>query len=515
MGDRCRRTTGAREADSSVSDPPWGRLFLEALRLDRWAPEFVEERARRGLDLGVAGFILFGGRAEEAARLAGRLRAEADRPLWIAADLERGAGQQFRGASELPPPAALALHEDPEEATRTAARITALEARRIGINWIFAPVLDLDVEPDNPIVGSRSFGADPAVVARLGRIWIESCQAEGVAACAKHFPGHGRTVRDSHMELPAVHATRETLEEDLAPFRAVAKSVAAVMTAHVAFPALGTAGAASLSPALLEGLLRGEIGFEGLVVTDALIMEGFRAGDSIAGRLESAPASRHARALAAGSDLLLYPDDLERAIAEVAAAAAENPSLVDRARDALTRSASTLAGFEPGQVAGGPRFGPPPDRSARVLSLATECIVPAPGWRPDGWVRDRPTAIVALSDDGTAERAPDGETGRALLEELRAAGWNAVPAEAPIARDAAQRLLALRSTPRGWKGRARISDDVARRARAAVGESPRAAVVLLGHARHLRELGLPGICAWSHEETMERAAARWLDARLG
>ncbi|MXW55942.1 MAG: hypothetical protein F4Z59_04430, partial [Gemmatimonadales bacterium] len=154
MGHGCARSASSRSADRSVtrSDADPARVVIEALRLDRWSPDEVERRADRALALGVGGFILFGGEAERVGRLVERVREDAARPLWIGADLERGAGQQIRGLIELPPPAALAAHGNPGAAVEAAGRVTAREALSVGINWVIAPVLDLDAEPDNPII---------------------------------------------------------------------------------------------------------------------------------------------------------------------------------------------------------------------------------------------------------------------------------------------------------------------------------------------------------------------------
>jgi hypothetical protein len=183
-----------------------GRLILPALR---WRPEtgFGHEAAAiaDALDVGVGGFILFGGTVESVRRLTSDLVRRAERPLLIASDLERGAGQQVGGLTEFPPPAALASLED-ATVVRWAGAVTAQEARAVGINWVFAPVADLDILADNPIVQTRAFGSDPARVATYVRSWIEGCQGAGALACAKHFPGHGRTTVDSHITLPVVEA---------------------------------------------------------------------------------------------------------------------------------------------------------------------------------------------------------------------------------------------------------------------------------------------------------------------
>ncbi len=282
-----------------------GRLILPALR---WRDDtgFAHEAGTiaAALGFGAGGFILFGGRPDAVRALTAELRERAGRPLLIAADLERGAGQQFPGLTEFPPPGALASLDDPG-AIRAAASTTAREALSLGINWVLAPVADLDVEPANPIVQSRSFGADPAQVADAVATWVEACQAAGALACVKHFPGHGRTTRDSHDHLPTVEADLATLERtDLVPFqRGIASGVATVMTGHLRVPALDPSGAPATFSAPILGYLRKQLHFDGLIVTDALMMGAAATG---------AAGSPAVRALAAGCDLLCYPGGSDR-----------------------------------------------------------------------------------------------------------------------------------------------------------------------------------------------------------
>ena len=286
--------------------PDFGRLILPALRAAADGG-FGHEAARiaDALDLGVGGFIVFGGTVESVRRLTADLFRRAGRPMLIAADLERGAGQQVAGLTEFPPPLALASLED-AAVVRWAGAVTAQEARAVGINWVLAPVGDLDVLADNPIVQTRAFGDDPNRVASLVRTWIEGCQDAGALACAKHFPGHGRTTVDSHIALPVVSESADTLRDsDLLPFSiAVESGVASMMTAHVAYPALDASGVPATISGPIMAELRERLGFDGLVVTDALIMDG-----ALVGRRESDAA---VEAVQAGVDLLLYPNDARR-----------------------------------------------------------------------------------------------------------------------------------------------------------------------------------------------------------
>lgn len=285
------------------------QLLIPAIR---WDPvdgfTGVQERVDRALGLGVGGFILFGGTTDAVRALTRHLVASGNTPPLVMSDLERGTGQQFVGATGLPPLGAVGS-VDHEALTRAAARLTAREAADVGVRTVLAPVADVDLNPDNPIVGTRAFGTDVSKVARQVHQWIDACQQEGVMACAKHFPGHGRTTRDSHAELPVVTASEsELFDTDLLPFRAACDAnVAAIMTAHVAYPALDYTGApATLSRRIMRELLRDRLGFNGLVMTDAMIMSGVL-GDGDEGKAG-------VRALDAGCDLLLYPQDLDLVI---------------------------------------------------------------------------------------------------------------------------------------------------------------------------------------------------------
>lgn len=474
------------------------RLFLEALRFDLEPEDDVRRRAEGALELGVGGFVVFGGEAERVAVRIEEWRGAVRHRLWIASDLERGPGQQFHGLPTLPPPAGLAASPDPERAAREAGRITGRGARAVGVDLVLAPVLDLDVEPRNPIVGTRSFGSDPELVGRLGGAWIAACQGEGAAACAKHFPGHGRTTADSHDELPSVAAGRSELERDLVPFAAVAELVASVMTAHVAYPALGSERPATLEPRILEDLLRGRLGFEGIVVTDAMNMAGF--ADVAAGNADLTGA---AAALMAGCDLLLYPSDLAAAATALERAALDSVVVGDRLEASLRRVEETARRVRPG--GGGPR--PRLTGGGRELAAALARDAVRIEGRPPAWVApDRPLRVAAIWDDRTVPaRASLGEPFR---RELRARGWQIVE-EGPGTQPA---LLLVASTPQAWKGTAALTDAGRASVAAVRAESSATWPVALGHARLLSDLGPGGgLVAWGTEEALERAAAARLD----
>lgn len=473
-------------------------LLLPALRWDASAG-WEKERPliEKGLQLGVGGFILFGGVEDAVRSLTKELRQRSRVPLLIGADLERGAGQQIAGATGLPPAAAIASLGD-SDAVRRAARLTAREARTMGVNWDYAPVCDLDVEPDNPIVGTRSFGSNPRLVAKFASDWIDACQGEGVLACAKHFPGHGRTTADSHMTLPVVKATRqELLENDLVPFKAAIDSgVASIMTAHVAFPSLDASGLpATLSREILRWFLRQQLKFEGLIVTDAFIMDGV-----LEGRSEGDAA---VRALDAGCDVLLYPKDLA-AVAQALAKAVETGTLDrEQVHQSLRRRLKWAQWASPPNeyrrasatdVAWGGQIA---DRVIQVVRGAPPRVTP-------------PVEVVVVDDDlGGPYPAPSRDP---FFAAMALGGAEVRRVEKPSGDARASVVVALFGDIRSWKGRPGYSEAARKAVDKVVDKAPEAVVLQFSHPRLAAELRKPAhvVSAWGGDSVMQQAAARWL-----
>src|SRR6478752_8036273 len=232
---------------------------------------------KRLLALGVAGVIFFARNVAEPAEVAestSAIKREAGRPVLLALDQEGGKVARLRqGFSELPSMRALGETGSAELARQVGALI-GRELRAVGFDMNYAPVLDVDTNPNNPVIGSRSFGRDAQRVAEIGLALAEGLQSAGVAACAKHFPGHGDTSQDSHLELPRLPHDEPRLEQvELAPFRAAAKTdIAAFMTAHVIFEAVDAQYPATMSRAVVHGILRKKLGYDGLVLSDDVEM---------------------------------------------------------------------------------------------------------------------------------------------------------------------------------------------------------------------------------------------------
>ncbi|MGI9078410.1 MAG: glycoside hydrolase family 3 protein, partial [Gemmatimonadaceae bacterium] len=287
-------------------------------------PTFAETR-RLITESKIGGITMSLGSPIEVAAKINTLQRMAPIPLLVSSDLEPGLGRLVGGVhipSLLPGGSATLLTTNMaigaagrESDAYQLGLIAGREARAIGITLAFSPTVDVNNNPANPVINTRSFGEDPASVARLGAAFVRGVQEQGVVATVKHFPGHGDTDADSHLALPVVKSDRTRLDSvELVPFRAaIAANVGAVMTAHIALPAIGDSSApATLIPEVITGLLRDSLNFRGLIITDALTMEGVGKGYTVE--------NSAVLAVKAGADILLKPGDIPRAIAAVVSA---------------------------------------------------------------------------------------------------------------------------------------------------------------------------------------------------
>jgi len=470
---------------------PRARLVCPALRWRRGSFRSERTKIEQALAAGVGGFILFGGTRAAVTALTAALRDLAKRPLLIGSDFERGPGQQVRGLTELPPPAALGYLND-LDATYACGQITGTEARAVGLTWVFAPVCDLDTEPKNPIVQTRSFGADPSLVGSHAAAWIKGCQEHGVMACAKHYPGHGRTTTDSHEGLPIVEALGEAVQRtDVAPFKAaVDAAVGSVMPAFVAYPRWDASGSAATFSPIILGYLRDTLGFRGLTVTDAFIMGGATA---------AAPeGNAAAAAIAAGCDMLLYPTDWAGVVRSLETVPA------DRAETALARYEQAVAAWAgPGQ---------PIELDDALLGehqkfadqLADRAVHLVRGERPQ---LSATLSITIVDDDvGGPYTIPPRDV---FAKSLTAQGARFLRHPTPDTRH----LVLVYAEPRSWKGRADLGPvSRARLERLVPGAS---LVILFAHPRLAAQIpgDVPVLCAWHGQALMQRAAARWVAAK--
>ncbi len=305
-------------------------IGINARFLNQESPEY-QELKRQVVKNKIGGITVFVGGVYETVHLMNRMQELAEIPLLISSDFETGVGMRFEDTVNFPWNMAIAATGNPEFARRQG-EITAREAHALGVQWAFAPTVDVNNNADNPVINVRSYGENPADVARFAVAFTEGLQSGNVLATAKHFPGHGDTNVDSHRGLPVIDFSRPRLEQiELVPFRAVINAgIGSIMVAHIGLPQIDateikplkqsvkasyteseivTANAslpATLSPKVITDILRKDLGFDGLIVTDAMDMSGLT--------LYFNPDEAAVRAFLAGADVLIKPTSADLTI---------------------------------------------------------------------------------------------------------------------------------------------------------------------------------------------------------
>jgi beta-N-acetylhexosaminidase len=481
--------------------------------------------AQRWVDsLQLGGIIVSVGSPLDVAMKLNRLQQRSPLPLLVAADLEAGASYRLNGATPFPTNMGVAATGSDQDAYEMG-RITALEGRAVGIHLAFAPDADVNNNPSNPVINTRSFGEDPNLVGRLVAATIRGLQDNGMLATAKHFPGHGDTEVDSHLALPIIPARWDRLDTlELVPFRAAIEAgVALVMSGHLAMPGIASdpKRPATLDPAILTGILRDSLKFDGLVVTDALDMAGvvnaYGAGEAAV------------RAFLAGSDLLLMPADPAQALNAMTEAIETGRityQRLDRSvrrllwikrRLGLFRRRTVPLDSIP-QVVGGAGFlRTARDIAQRAVVLVSDSLGAVDSLR----ARPRTIALVTYGEENA------GTVGNTLLKQLRSAGHTVTlfrlwPASGPASFDSV-RVLTRRSrytlfalsvkvtTAKGSIGLAepvaKLVDEVSRRRRTVVLSLGSPYIGL--QIPHLRSY----LIAWSANGLAEWASARALSGQ--
>lgn len=399
------------------------------------------DKALRLAREGVGGFCFYGGTAQEVAGLAQRLRAAAKRPLILGVDYENGAGQWVARWTRFPANLAYGALGS-AVAAREKGRRTAEQALALGLDWVYAPVVDLATRPENPIVNLRAFHADPAETARLARAYLRGLHEGGALDSVKHFPGHGDAAVDSHLALPTIRAARALLERrELPPFRALLGGADSVMVGHLKMPAVDAKLPASLSKKWIDGVLRRRLGYRGLIVTDALSMKAL-------------PQDRPTgiQALEAGADVLLVPAHPMRLIRALRRGEAD-PA---RVKDALRRlDAFAVKGAQRRRAARKVPFSAFPRRSDEAFAAA--CAQSAAAW-----IR-APMAPPRLREAALLEAEPGRRLARAFEAALKQAGVRL--------RRSAKGLPLIVATfcdPKAFSGKIDLSPAALKRVRAAM-----------------------------------------------
>jgi beta-N-acetylhexosaminidase len=470
--------------------------------------------------LHVGGLLVSVGSPLDIAAKLNRLQERSTLPLLIASDFEGGTSIRFNGGTPLPPNMGVAATGS-DSAAYQMGRITALEGRAVGVHLAFAPVADVNNNPDNPIINVRSYGEDPRQVGRMVAAEVRGLQDNGMLATAKHFPGHGDTGTDSHLELPVIGSDWSRLDSvELVPFRsAIAAGVKVVMSAHIALPAIdrGVLRPGTVAPNVLTGILRDSLAFKGLVVTDALNMGGLS---------NSYGADAAVRAFLAGADLLLQPADPAVAIAAMEAAVARGQITAERLDRSVRRvleakrdlglfTRRTVSLDSVPAVVGSVRFqGEARDIAARSIVMVKDV---------NGTVHDirssrPPLTLVTYGEE------ENRTVGQALAAELRRLGLSPAvfrlwPGSGPASYDSAAAALSRRPValfvtadkPTAWRG----SIGLPERLTALIGATARARptiLVSLGNPYLISRLPEVGsyLIGWRSNPVTEEAVARAL-----
>lgn len=490
------------EADSSTAAQLAGALVMVDIpgkTLDAETAAFLRERQVRAVCL----FRKNLGSEDEIRSLTAALRAVLGEGALIGIDQE--GGSVIRALSLPQAPAAMALGAIGDEALAEAVgAAVARGLRHLGINWNFAPVLDVNNNPANPVIAERSFGEDPALVTRLARAWMRGSLREGVACCVKHFPGHGDTHIDSHHALPTVDKSLAALEAlELIPFRALAGEAPAVMTAHIVYPQLDAEFPATLSRRILSGILRESMGYRGVVITDALMMKAVhdRYGHARAAVL----------ALQAGADMPLAQGSQQ-----------EQAATIDAIAQALQSGALSIAAAQAAQA----RL----DALARAYPAQARDYAPARRQADDAlmheaWAR----SLCALSGPAGAACAPRrGQALRVITQRSVATDGVSeagLPAEkvAELFADFADvqwlylddlRTLSSEHTPADGRFTVLVSNH-----RKRYGAQARGARVdlhlALWNPFQVLDLAAPAVITWGHAEGALVGLRAWLAGRAG
>jgi beta-glucosidase-like glycosyl hydrolase len=484
--------------------PPMGNVAELLVPAIRWDPTtgFDRERPRisRALELGVGGFVLHGGPEPDVRALIKDLRQASKIPLLIGAELERGVGQQFPGTTGLPPLAAIAALNDANLVQR-AAKLTAREARPVGVNWGFAPMCDLRMNPANVRTSVDAISGSADDVGGIAALWIEACQHEGMLACAKHFPGAGRVGETNGGTVPPVDVPRSQLfEHEFKPFRAAISSrVASMLVAHVSYPSLDASDSpATFSSVILRYLLREKYGFEGLVASDVLQARGPLSAED--------EAEVAMRALDAGCDVLLGPSHLASLVETLERCIRDGPLYEDRIEQSRRRRLKWAQWAAPQtdfrRVSG--------SDVAWALQLSERVITMVRGTAPR--LATAAELVVVDDDDSCSPLHPRTIFAQTLESSQVSAPTVDMPTEGRNTPVCVALFGELRGDRHEVAYRPATLAKVAEACETATRQRREAVIVLFAPPVLGSQLrgSAPIVCAWSGDRCMQEAAARWL-----
>ncbi len=456
------------------------QVIISRLEGDRISDLKYRERLFQLVEKGIGGFILFGGTRQEIKPFIADLQSRSGIPLFIASDIERGVGQQVTGMTSFSSQMAFAAAIDrtrDEDAKLLQDSIEAIasEARDIGINMPLIPVLDVNRDPDNPIICTRAFSDDPGLTSWFGSRYIQILEKNGLISCAKHFPGHGDTATDSHIELPVIRKTSgQLMDTDITPFRrAIEASVGSIMVGHLSIPSFDTRPA-SLSRKIMTDLLRDYLGFKGLVLTDALNMHALREFGNLG-----------VECLKAGADILLHPDDPDAMAFELISALDDkrlDPAIIESAVGKIIHFKAQMGNA----IVPGPDFGKNALLSKKISQRAITLI------------KD-PQALLPIRDTRRFHVIFGGESGHFSNSPLRDLPKN--PENSDLL------LIALFTSVSAWRGSSGISYEERLRLASLISNSKRSIVVSFGSPYVLRYFRDADVLLAAYDPTVQAQEA--------
>ncbi len=470
------------------------QLIISRLDGDKLSSESYQEHALGLAEKGIGGFILFGGKKNELKSFIEQLQSISNIPLFIASDIERGAGQQAEGATWFPSQMAVAaatdktLREDQHLLEKMVLAIAA-EAIDIGINMPLIPVMDVNREPDNPIICTRAFSDDPDVVAWYGKKYIRILEDQGLLSCAKHFPGHGDTAIDSHISLPVISKSmKDLMDIDIHPFReSIAEGVSSIMLGHLSIPGIDPRPA-SLSKKVITDLLRDELGFGGLIMTDALNMHALN-------KFGSVPET----CVNAGVDIILHPADADAVVKELKSSVSEGrteESAIDAAVEKILRFKSGIQNTNKPEV----DYSIHSELSAEISVRSVTCVKDTPDVLPTKNFQN--VSLFVSGDEHEFDITPLKEL---LPEGDRVVNVKGLDLEEVSIKETV--IISLFTNIAAWKGSSGIPDEEMNTIREIIRTAAQTIVVSFGSPYVLRHLMEADILIAAYDSTKQAQLA--------
>lgn len=481
------------------------QMIISRLDGEGICSESYKEKIFKLTRKGICGFIVFGGKKDEIRHFINKIQSISETPLFISSDIEHGVGQQIQDSTIFPCQMALAAAIDkdrPEDVSTLENAIKAIadEAKDIGINMPLIPVLDVNLNPDNPIICTRAFSDNPKDVAWFGSQYIGILESSGLISCAKHFPGHGDTDIDSHILLPVINKSYEDLlSVDISPFKkAINSGVSSIMIGHLNIPSIDYEPA-SISKKIITNILRTELGFEGVILTDALNMKALK-------NIEDVPV----KCIKAGADILLHPVDVDLTVEELLYAVESKELTEEQIDAAVNRILKTKVKVRGGLKGNGVDYQRHEMLSSQVTDMSVTLVKNTPGLLP---VLDVKKIHVVLAGDDKFFESPPFRNyfknvsipSSHILEKGTKGGFSDKIA-----------IFAIFTSIAAWKGSSGIDDDEKNRIKEFIRNAKNSIVISFGSPyvlRHFQEADVL-IAAYEPTEMAQKAVLKCLTGEI-